>query len=92
MSGLWDPGNSLGPREQSSEEPGLGGAGKSFLKLQPVFTDHGSCVGRIPASPVQVSGFPEFCQAEVEERINMEKLPGSSAFLKDFYRKENMIF
>ena len=49
-------------------------------------------MGRTLASPVQVSGVPEFCQAEAEERINTEQLPGSSAFLKDFYRKENMIF
>lgn len=49
-------------------------------------------MGRVPASPVQVPGVPEFCQAEVEERISTEQLPGSSAFLKDFDRKENMIF
>lgn len=49
-------------------------------------------MGRVPASPVEVSRVPESRQAELEERINTEQLPGSSAFLKDFYREENMIY
>ena len=49
-------------------------------------------MGRVPASPVQVSGVPEFHQAELEERINTEQLPRSSAFLKDFYKEENILF
>ena len=86
----WKLSRSLVSKAQKSLA--LEGAGKSFLKLEPVFTDDGGCVGRVPASLVQVSGVPEFHQAELEERINTEQLSGSSVFLKDFYREENNIY